>query len=311
MNKLAIVLAALPLLVSADTVTLKSGTVLTGRVLGTKDGVVKFQSDDFGVLDVKPVAVDIIRDADKKEVPVAEIKEVPKEPEVWHGSINGAFLAARGNSYENTWSVFGDVNRRWDEDRVKALAGYYYSETGTQDTEAKKTTDRIEIEGQHDHFWAEKIYSYESVRYDRDMIQDLTARYRVGLGLGYQWLDGYVHEATGKWSFNQEVGLNWIKEEYAIPSDAKENGYAALRYAHHLNYLPKWNSDVECFHNLEYLPEVDDWDKYLVKADVGFSAKLVYDFSLVGKIEWDFNSMPANGRKKSDVRYILGLGYKW
>ena len=35
------------------------------------------------------------------------------------------------------------------------------------------------------------------------------------------------------------------------------------------------------------------------------------DFDLLAKIEWDYNSVPSVGRKSSDFRYIVGLGYKW
>ena len=35
------------------------------------------------------------------------------------------------------------------------------------------------------------------------------------------------------------------------------------------------------------------------------------DFDLLAKIEWNYNSRPSLGRKSSDTRYILGLGYKW
>ena len=56
---------------------------------------------------------------------------------------------------------------------------------------------------------------------------------------------------------------------------------------------------------------VGDWDKYLAKADVGFSTKLVYDIDLLAKIECDYNSRPADDRKKADLRYLVGLGYKW
>ena len=99
----------------------------------------------------------------------------------------------------------------------------------------------------------------------------------------------------------------------ALPEEsiAKKDGFCALRYAHHLLWLPKWNDGIEAFHNFEILPEVDEWEKFLAKADVGFAIKLIYDFDLLAKIEWEFNSMPAGTRKKDDVRYIVGLGYKW
>jgi len=60
-----------------------------------------------------------------------------------------------------------------------------------------------------------------------------------------------------------------------------------------------------------YVLFLPSWDKFLVKADVGFSTKLIYNFDLLAKIEWEYNSKPAVDRKKSDVRYIVGLGYKW
>ena len=73
----------------------------------------------------------------------------------------------------------------------------------------------------------------------------------------------------------------------------------------------KKNEALEAFHNLEFLPQVDDWDNQLIKADVGFTTKIIMDFDLLAKIEWDYNTQPSVGRKSSDFRYIVGLGYKW
>ena len=321
----------------ADKVSLKSGSSLTGTVVGAANGELTFKSDDLGEIKI-PVANIVslenagthtilytdnkretkalsVRDgayvADAKALDMSSVKAIDPEEEKWHGSVNGAFNAARGNTVENSWSILANVNRRWEKDRFNAAFGYYYSEKGTAGTDPEKSTDRWEAEAQHDHFWSSAFYHYENVRYDRDTIQFLDARYRVGLGAGYQWLDGRVFESTGKWSFNQEAGLNWVKETYKNSDDDKANGFAALRYAHHLLYTPKWNEGLEAFHNAEVLPDVDDWEKYLIKADIGFSTKLIYDFDLLAKIEWEFNSQPANDRKKQDVRYIVGLGYKW
>ena len=309
-NMIMIAAALIGVTAFADKVYLKSGSVLTGKVLGTKDGVVKFESDDFGVLDVKPVSVEIIKDQAEKPIPVTTISEIPKEPETWHGSIVGAYNASRGNTHEDNWSVLANLKRKWELDRVNFDLGYYYSETGKSGGDRQKTTDRWEIEGQHDHFWLAALYHYENIKWERDMITLLENRYRVGLGLGYQWLDGVVEEHTGKWSFNQEAGLNWVREEYE-KQDTKEEGFAAVRYAHHLTFVPCGFEKTEFFHNLEVLPEVDDWDKYLAKTNLGLSTALVYDFTFNARVEWDYDSQPAAGRKKDDLRYILGLGYKW
>ena len=322
---------------TADKVTLKSGSYLTGTAGLIQNGELLFKSDDLGDLKIKVANIAsldkagshvvqyndntredkvlTIRDGvlceGESKLDMSNVKATDPGIESWHGNVNVAYQGSRGNTYENSGSVVANVNRRWEKDRLNVDFGFYYSENGQAGAETKKTEDRWEIEAKHDHFWWEKIYHYEDLRYDRDVIQDLNARYRAGLGGGYQWLENHAFESTGKWSLNQELGVNYIKEEYDNNPDAKDGGYCALRYAHHFAYLPKWYENVEFFHNFEILPEVDDWEKFLAKADVGFTTKLVMDFDLLVKFEWDYDSKPAPSRKKEDLRFLVGLGYKW
>ena len=337
--RLMFVVAAMVAAVSfADKVTLKSGSFLTGKAGLVQDGALVFTSDDLGEVKIKVSSIaslDVAKEnvvqyndnstetkklsvkdgalVDEKgsAVDMANVKTLNPVAEKWHGSVNVAYQSSRGNTYQNSATVLANVNRRWEKDRVNANFGYYYSETGPSKEAMEKSTDRWELEGQHDHFWGVKIYSYENARYEQDDIAGLDYRLRLGAGAGYQWLDGFNSDMTGKWSFNQEVGAAWIKNSYVDRDPSAEDSYATVRYAHHLTYHPKWNSGIEGFHNLEFLPQVDDWENYLIKADIGFTTKIVMDFDLLCKIEWDYNSMPSVGRKSSDIRYIVGLGYKW
>ena len=337
MKKLFIItLAALACSAWADRIDLKSGSFLTGTVKSvTKDAVV-FTSDDFGDVTIKVANIvkldagkhvvqhnDLTEEtkalvvekgayvAEAKPLDMGDVKAIDPVPEKWHGSITVAYNATRGNSYENTATVLANVNRRWEDDRFRGDFGYYYGESAQSGEDARKTTDKWEVELQHDHFWLPKVYNYENAKWERDMIQQLRARYRLGVGAGYQWLENRVFETTGTWSFNQEIGLNWVREDYEDNPDPKDSGYCALRYAHHLNWVPVWIDKINVFHNAEILPDVGDWEKYLVKADVGFSAPLAYDWTLNVKMEWEFDSMPASDRRKNDMRYIVGLGYQW
>ena len=324
-------------LAMADKVEFKSGSFLTGTAGAIQGGKLVFTSDDLGELKIdiagikslEPAKSHVVQYADGRSeakiltvrdgalcnaegpLDMAGVKATDPGEETWHGNVNVGLNIARGNTYQNSATVVANVNRRWDKDRLNADFGYYYGESAQSGEATHKDNDRIELEVKHDHFWWEKVYNYENAKFERDMMQDLRARYRLGLGGGYQWLENRVFDSTGKWSFNQELGINWIKEEFDGESDAKKNGFAALRYAHKLDYIPKWYDNVAFFHNFEYLPEVDEWEKYLIKADIGFTTKLVLDFDLLAKIEWDYNSCPAGSRKESDVRYIVGLGYKW
>jgi putative salt-induced outer membrane protein YdiY len=322
----------------ADKVTLKSGSFLTGKAGQVQNGELAFASDDLGEIKIKVANIatldvakenvvqykdnslekkmlsvkdGVLVEGDGKQLNMENVKALNPTVEKWHGSVNVAFQSSRGNTYENSATVLANLNRRWEKDRLDANFGYYYSETGKSKESKEKSTDRWEIEAQHDHFWSPKWYSYEKGKYEQDDIAGLDYRLTLGAGAGYQWLDGFNSEMTGKWSFNQEVGAAWIKNQYVIQDPSADDSYATVRYAHHLKYFPKWNEKIEGFHNLEFLPQVNDWENYLIIADVGFSTKIVMDFDLLCKIEWDYNSMPSVGRKSSDIRYIIGLGYKW
>lgn len=208
--------------------------------------------------------------------------------------------------------MLASANRKWEKDRFNSDFGYYYAESGKVNEDRKKTIDRWEVQAKHQHFWREKVYNYELGKYERDVMQDLKYRFRGGFGLGYYWFDESVFDKFGKLTFNQDLGIDYVKDEYDYEnSECKDNGYAAVQYSHHLSWIPKWTEGMKVFHNFEYLPEVDEFSKYLLKSDFGFSKDLISDFSLLMKVEWERNSCPAKDHKKDDLRYIVGLGWKW
>ena len=321
--------------VSADTIVLKGGSRLEGEVVRIVGGEVTFKNDELGELKIKEEKIASIetkkastvqyndrqteqgvvgKNSDGytlggKELDMKKVKAVNPEQEKWHGALNFSGTASRGNTRGEKVALAADANRRWEKNRFTGNFGYYFEQTGTTRDNKKKTDDRIEIGLQDDYFWATKVYSYVNGKYERDGINNLQYRYRVGTGLGYQWFDGNVFESTGKWSFNQEAGVTYIKEKY---EHQKDDDRLAFRYAHHLSWAPRWVDKLAFTHNLEYLPDVGDWSEtYLIDADVGFTYDITKEWQLMGKIEWDYNSNPGPHTKSSDFRYMLGLGYKW
>ena len=320
---------------SADLLVFKSGSRLVGKIDRIEGGEIKFTSDDVGSISVKQDKVASFTteanskilytdktteeavismtngqyEASGKSLDMAKVKAVNPEPEAWHGSVNLSASAARGNTVSENVSLIADVKRRWEKDRFTADGGYYFAQSGKGRENKEKTEDRIDLGMQEDHFWVGKLYSYINGRYERDGINDLQYRYRIGVGLGYQWLDGTVFESTGKWSFSQEVGGTYIKEKY---EHIKDDDRLAFRYAHHLEWVPRWVDKLAFTHNFEYLPDVDDWSEtYLIDTDAGFTFALIGAWQLIGRVEWDYNSNPGPSTKSSDFRYLLGLGYKW
>lgn len=319
----------------ADKVTLNSGSFLTGTAGLVKGDKLQFKSDDLGDLEIAIANIKSLEEATKHVVQyndntrvdklltvkdgafqdgqgkldMANVKAIDPEVEAWHGSLNLSATAARGNTVAESVAVFGDIARRWEHDRFTANGGYYFAQSGKSKQDKQKTTQRFELAAQEDHFWSTRFYSYVNGKYEYDKIMNLDYRYRLGLGLGYQWLENAEY-AIGKISFNQEVGAAYVGEKYS--NGGFKDEYATFRYAHHLAWNPGLIENFDFTHNLELLPDMGDWcGNYIVDADAGFTYAILPSWQIVGKVEWDYKKKVGEGVKHSDLRYLLGLGYKW
>lgn len=325
----------------ADKVTLKSGSVLTGTAGVLADGKLKFAADD-GLGDVlipienvvkleaanndhvlqyndnsketKKVSVDdgalvVDKDGEMVALDMGTVKAVDPEEEKWKGSINLSGMATRGNTVSESASVAADASRRWEKDRFTSNFGYYYAASGDSKQNKQKTVSRLELQAQEDHFWnGQSFYSYVNGKYEFDRIMNLEYRYRLGLGIGYQWFENKDF-GLGKTSFNQELGMSYIAEKYDHTDD---DNFGTFRYAHHFAWEVASVAGLAFVHNFEYLPQVDDWSgNYLLDTDVGLTYAFRANWQLIAKAEWDYKRKVAEGTKHSDIRYILGLGYKW
>ncbi|MBP5791018.1 MAG: DUF481 domain-containing protein [Kiritimatiellae bacterium] len=322
----------------ADKVVFSSGAFLTGTAGEFSNGKLNFKSEELGeiAIDVEKIAklesdgVHTVRlhdmttskakvtvvdgdymveeNGELKPLDMEDVKDIDPVVEKWHGSANLAATATRGNTIGESVSFEADVRRRWEKDRFTASTGYYFSQSGDSRETKRKDTSRYELMAQEDHFWTgEKFYSYVKGKYEFDRIMELNYRYRLGAGLGYQWLekDDFGH---GPLSFSQELGAEWIEERY---KPIAKDDYCALRYAHHFAWGITAVDGMDFTHNFEYLPQVDDWENYLINADVALVYAFRPDWQLKLAAEWNYHSRVADGIKRSDIRYILALGYKW
>ena len=323
----------------ADKVTLQSGSVLVGNAGAIRNGKLEFKTDELGELKIdiekvfeleaegdhvvkyldnttatKPLRIlrgEIVylEDGELHKVDSETVKATDPEVEKWHGSINLSGSVTRGNTVSESATVEADVNRRWEKDRFTANGGYYFAQSGDSKQSKSKNTSRFEAQAQEDHFWTgEKFYTYVNGKYEVDRIMDLKYRWRFGTGVGYQWLEK-EDLGWGKISFNQEVGMSYVFEKYDHEDDDK---FGTFRYAHHAAWEVAKVDGLDFVHNFEYLPQVDEWqDNYMIDTDIGLTYAFRANWQLIAKMEWDYKSKVGGDAKHSDIRYVLGLGYKW
>ena len=60
---------------------------------------------------------------------------------------------------------------------------------------------------------------------------------------------------------------------------------------------------------MEYLPEAEDFDNYLLTAEVGIEAAVSTRVSLRVVLQDKYDNTPALGAERNDLSLIAGLGF--
>jgi len=238
--------------------------------------------------------------AGQRTVPFDDLKYV-NFSEAWTGSVVAGAMFTRGNSFSDQVNVALDLTRRTEQDRWIFGAAYNFGRQRSGGAgDSFTSTDNWFASGEYDYFLNPKLFVYGSLRYDHDRIADLDYRLTPSLGVGYQWLD------APDLKFATEAGIAYVVEHF---DDDTSNDHLAAKLAYHVR--KKFNESVELFHNLEYYPSLERFDDYLVITDAGVRATLTQKLFAEYKLEFRYDSTPAAGASRSDLRHLVGVGWKF
>jgi putative salt-induced outer membrane protein YdiY len=223
------------------------------------------------------------------------------KPKVWSGSVVGGALATRGNSDTEIFNLRFDATRTGERNTLTLAAGYAFGQQEDQDTgNENTTTNNWFAQARLDHNLSERFYDFALVRLEGDEVADLNLRASPGVGIGYRWI---LRPLT---HLNTEAGITWVYEDY---EGGGHNEHFAVRLAYHFDH--KFNDKVALVHNVEYLPAIVDPSNFNLNADIGLRTDLTTKIFAEGKIEWRHDSTPAPDASRNDLRYILGVGFKF
>lgn len=325
---------AAPLTARADDIVFNNGDRLSGTITNLADGKLTIKTDIAGEIkidmkDVKtfstthPVELHLkdgtvlnqsVKEAaagqiattgstsiKAQELPLSALTSINPPPVKWTGAITASGMLARGNTQTQAFSLDANAQRRTDDDRITLGAGYYYAASKDETTgEMTTTSDNWYLLGKYDYFFSKKLYGYGMTRIERDRIAHLDLRITPNVGAGYQWFD------RDDFHLSTEAGLGWVYESY---SNDGNNSHPAARLAYHVD--KKLNDKVTLFHDLEYLPSLDDLSDFNVNADAGVRAALTKQMFSQFRVEWRYDAQPAPGARKNDVRLLLGVGWEF
>jgi putative salt-induced outer membrane protein YdiY len=321
--------------VRGDEILFNNGDRLTGKILSAEAGKLKIKTTFAGEVtvemkDVKTFTTDepitlklkdgnVIQDkvtaattqnsvetvgsgaVAAQDVDLTLVEKINPPPVKWTGSLVAGAMISRGNTESEAYNFSFDATRRADKDRLIFGAGYYFGRQRDPDTGVESTTtDNWFLQGEYDYFFTKKWYGYVNARAERDHIADLELRFTPGVGVGYQWVE------SDAFNFRTEAGVSWVYEDYTTGDN---DNHVAARLAYHVD--KKINDQVKLFHNLEYLPSLERADDFNINTDAGLRATLIGKLFGEAKVEWEYDATPAPGADKSDLRFVLGVGWNF
>lgn len=220
----------------------------------------------------------------------------------WTGLVSAGWSSSRGNSQTDNLTAAAEVERRGESDRITAGADYARSSQKDTTTGQKSTTeDWWRLLGQYDYFFMPKWFAFGNGRYETDAIALLDNRVIVGAGAGYQWVE------TDRSNVALEGGVAYKHESYSTPSDGGDDATLQLGY----RVGTKIVETVQFLHDLTYFPVVDNFSDYYVTANMEFRGNFTENMFSNFKIIYSRDATPATGRKNSDIKYILGIGWNF
>jgi len=228
--------------------------------------------------------------------------KVPAPANGWKTSVGFGVTVARGNTDATQASVSGSTQKKWLQNSLIFGADALYGET--KPPGSPKETESAEVLhgfSQYNRFFGDNFYAYGRIDGFHDGIADIKYRLTLAPGLGYYFITNKITDLEA------EIGPGYIKEQL----DGESESFATLRMAEKFHYAISPNA--KAWETIEFLPQVDHFDNYLVNFELGVEAKLTKGnkLSLRSVLQDSYNNIPAADRLKNDLKIITAIVYNF
>ena len=227
----------------------------------------------------------------------------------------GATLT-RGNS--KTLLLSGQVqgNKKWGEkgeNEVNLGVDGVYGEnevtidrgTPLERKESQTSAESIHAYGQYNRLFTERLFGYFRAEGLYDKIAGIDYRVSLSPGAGYYFIKQANLFLRG------ELGPGYVFEKLAGTGGqpAVTHDYATLRVAERGEW--KINARAKIWESVEYLPQVDRFQNYVINSELGLDTAITAHLSQVTFIQDTYRGEPAEGRYHNDFKLVAGVKYKF
>lgn len=198
------------------------------------------------------------------------------------------------DGYEYILGANGVITRTSTEKTYEDAAG------GTRTRKEKDTTAKNgELKGKVLIPVADPFSAYIDSSLFADEIADIDYRFIVGPGVAWNVVK------TDTFGFALELGVSPMWERM---DGCDTEYYTMLRVGERMEKTFANGSKI--WESAEYLPALNDSDKYLVNAEAGAESPLNERLSLRVVLKDKYNSVPAEGSEKNDLSLTVGVSVR-
>lgn len=317
-----------------DQITLKDGSIIRGKITGSRDGVIAIDTDFAGSLSVtldQVAAVQtqeptVIQLADEtvisdqplrieseqllvssdamlqKSYAISELAVVNPEPwELgqgyrWTGLVSLALLKERGNTDSDELDYSTESSWRSKRDR------YTLRLRGENDeSDGQKTAEAWVGEGKYDYFLDGPYYVGLKLFAEHDKFTDVDLRYLIGPFIGRQFYEEPVFTLSG------ELGVSYVNEDF-ITADDQEYPAANTTVEASSNYL---GGDSRLYFRNTAVWNLDETSEVIVNTTLGLAFPLLWGLEAGVEALLEYDSGAVEDVDELDQTYRFRLGYTW
>ena len=224
----------------------------------------------------------------------------PAAKKGWETTAAAAATLTRGNSETFLATVSLDTKRKWTQDEAAfgVSGGYGNTKINGQSEDNAKF---IQGYGQYNRLFTERLYAGLRLDGQYDGIAGVDYRFQISPLVGYYLIK------KPQTTFAVEAGPALVIEKL---KGSSEHSFWGARFGEHFDH--QLTDTTKIWERVEYTPQVDRWaDKYLITGEAGIDTSITKHWSLRVVFQDNYDSQPAVGRKKNDIRLMAGTAYKF
>ncbi len=215
----------------------------------------------------------------------------------WESTVAAGLNIASGNSETLAANASINAEKSGDVHEIRLGAEGNFGESTVNEIDETTTQNAKAIAVYKRKFEAFFLYSDNSLFHDK--IADIDSRLIVGVGVGRRLME------TDNIKFDIELGWAYINEELAnTPGD----DYVAARFS--ARHDQKLSENSKLWLTAEYLPNIDDFDDYLLNGEAGLEAALNSALSLRIVLQDRYDNTVPDDRERNDLSLISSVVYK-